>query len=71
MTLHWKKEKELALSRLRRDYELGKVDSDIKGLLDIINAMNCYYTTSSCSGRIQIAEVKYPWMKREFRVLGK
>jgi tRNA wybutosine-synthesizing protein 3 len=33
---------------------IGQIDSKIKNLCDLINSMNNYYTTSSCSGRIAI-----------------
>jgi tRNA wybutosine-synthesizing protein 3 len=36
---------------------IGKIDEDIKGLLDVINAKNDYYTTSSCSGRIFVVAI--------------
>ncbi len=67
----WEVEKQRSLARLREDATRGKVDSDIMGLLELINSLEDYYTTSSCSGRIQIAEVRYPWEKWDYRVLGK
>lgn len=68
---NWNEERIRALSRLYRDYGQGKIDEDIKDLLEMINSLDRYYTTSSCSGRIQIAEVKYPWRKTEYVILGK
>ncbi|MBW2975642.1 hypothetical protein KY366_08030 [Candidatus Woesearchaeota archaeon] len=34
------------------------IDRDIKQLIDLINSMEDYYTTSSCSGRILLIEKK-------------
>ncbi len=36
----------------------GGVDKDIKQLVDTINSLSDYYTTSSCSGRIMLIEKK-------------
>lgn len=35
----------------------GGIDSDIKGIVDYINSLDDYYTTSSCSGRITLLEL--------------
>lgn len=45
-------QKENALRRLNEAKALGEVDADIIPLLDYINSLPDYYTTSSCSGRI-------------------
>ena len=49
----------------------GKVDEDIISLLDMINSMENYYTTSSCSGRIGIMEIREIGDKRSAEFLGK
>jgi len=35
----------------------GSIDGEIKKLVDKINSLENYYTTSSCSGRILIAKI--------------
>ncbi|MBU0628381.1 MAG: hypothetical protein KKC75_04270 [Nanoarchaeota archaeon] len=35
----------------------GSIDPDIRNLVDLINSLEDYYTTSSCSGRIVIIEL--------------
>jgi tRNA wybutosine-synthesizing protein 3 len=48
-------EKKTALSR--KDYsKKGSIDEPIKPLVEFINSLPNYYTTSSCSGRILIIE---------------
>jgi len=36
----------------------GYVDRDIQKIVDVVNSKNDYYTTSSCSGRIVLLEMK-------------
>lgn len=72
MTLRrWLIDKERYLSRLRNEISKGKVDEDIIDILNAINSIRDLYTTSSCSGRIQVAEVEYPWEKWNYKILGK
>jgi Uncharacterized conserved protein, COG1590 len=52
----WKERKEHFLKRLENDVKIGRVDSDIIDLLNLINSFENYYTLSSCSGRIQLIE---------------
>lgn len=47
----------------------GKIDSDIKELIDLINSKEDYYTTSSCSGRIVVIEIPESGRKDEARWL--
>lgn len=56
---------------MKSHIEEGKVDSDIVELLEIINATRDYYTTSSCSGRIQLAACEHPGEKGKLRVIAK
>lgn len=56
---------------LERDLKIGRVDLDILPLLRLINSLDEYYTTSSCSGRIQIYEAKLPGLKFSIKMLGK
>ncbi len=63
--------KGVALGRLC-DAVCGKmVDEKIVFLLDKINALSDYYTTSSCYGRVVVAESTADNKKREYRFLGK
>ncbi len=48
-----------------------KVDEDIISLLDKINSLENYYTTSSCSGRIGIMEIREIGDKKSAKFLGK
>ena len=67
----WKMRKLHYIRRLEREKKMGKVDQDILPLLIIINNLEAYYTTSSCSGRIQIAETEIPGEKGVMRVVAK
>ncbi|MFZ8855216.1 MAG: tRNA-wybutosine modification methyltransferase TYW3 [Thermofilaceae archaeon] len=60
-----------ALSQLREHMLQGRVDPDVVDLLDRINSSSDYYTTSSCSGRIQLAACEHPGEKGRLRVLAK
>lgn len=60
------KQKQQVLSRLDKSKK-GSIDKDIKSLVNIINSLSDYYTSSSCSGRISITEVtgkkqEYNWL---------
>ena len=48
-------EKKNTLSKLDKSTK-GSIDEPILPVLDLINDMEDYYTTSSCSGRIMIFE---------------
>ncbi|RLE65696.1 MAG: hypothetical protein DRJ47_04455 [Thermoprotei archaeon] len=67
----WHERKKYFTRRLFQEFEAGRVDHDLKDLLNLINSLDDYYTTSSCSGRIQIAEVRLPGEKFDIKVLGK
>ncbi len=67
----WEKLRDKALSQLREHLLQGRVDPDIVDLLDLINSSGDYYTTSSCSGRIQLAACEHPGEKGKLRVLAK
>jgi tRNA wybutosine-synthesizing protein 3 len=43
----------------------GSIDGHIKDLCDLINSMDNYYTTSSCSGRIVIIRMPQSGKRRE------
>jgi len=49
--MKFEKEKEGCLSKIDKSKK-GSIDKKIKKLINLINSLNDYYTTSSCSGRI-------------------
>ena len=49
--------KKKAVKRLEDEIKIGRVDEDIINLLRIINRFPLAYTTSSCSGRIQLIDI--------------
>jgi len=49
----FQKQKKNILSKIDKSKK-GSIDKEIKKLVDKINSFDCYYTTSSCSGRILI-----------------
>ncbi|NJE11166.1 hypothetical protein [Thermococcus sp. MAR1] len=52
-------QKAKAMKGLRKALEEGKVDRDIIPLLEKINSLENYFTTSSCSGRISVMEMPH------------
>ncbi|QDA30628.1 hypothetical protein FH039_01980 [Thermococcus indicus] len=62
MFLHTKnfdEQKAKAMESLRKALAENKVDEDIVSLLEKINALENYFTTSSCSGRISVMEMPH------------
>lgn len=49
--MNFEKEKKDCLNKIDRSKK-GSIDKKIKQLVDLINSLKNYYTTSSCSGRI-------------------
>ena len=47
--------KKNALSKIDKSKK-GSIDARIKDIIDLINSLDDYYTTSSCSGRILVLE---------------
>ncbi|WP_148882893.1 tRNA(Phe) 7-((3-amino-3-carboxypropyl)-4-demethylwyosine(37)-N(4))-methyltransferase Taw3 [Thermococcus aciditolerans] len=58
-TKNFDEQKEKAMAGLRKALEGGKVDRDIIPLLEKINSLENYFTTSSCSGRISVMEMPH------------
>ena len=58
-TKNFKEQKAKAMEGLRKALTEDKVDHDIIPLLEKINALENYFTTSSCSGRISVMEMPY------------
>ncbi|WP_457741461.1 tRNA(Phe) 7-((3-amino-3-carboxypropyl)-4-demethylwyosine(37)-N(4))-methyltransferase Taw3 [Thermococcus sp.] len=58
-TKNFDEQKAKAMEGLRKALEAGKVDRDIITLLEKINSMENYFTTSSCSGRISVMEMPH------------
>ncbi|MEM1508873.1 MAG: hypothetical protein QXY49_03185 [Thermofilaceae archaeon] len=71
MSYTFELEKRKAAWNLLRELETGKVDPDIIELLSIINYHPDYYTTSSCSGRIQVSASETPGEKGIMVVVAK
>ena len=67
----WTIRKRQFITRLEEDLKRGRVDEDVLSLLNAINSTECYYTTSSCSGRIQLAEAEWPGDKFNMKVVAK
>ncbi|MEM1521482.1 MAG: hypothetical protein QXG48_01075 [Thermofilaceae archaeon] len=71
MTHLFDKGRTRALRSLLRSIELGLVDPDAIPLLSLLNSLADYYTTSSCSGRIQLAATRLPGEKFRMLVIAK
>ncbi len=69
--MSWRAGREKALRQLREHLSRGRVDEDIIPLLDAINSIPWLYTTSSCSGRIQLAASPLPGDKGVMRIIAK
>jgi len=67
----WEKEKAFAIQRLKREIEAGKVDIEILDIIELINAHKNYYTTSTCSGRIQVIDIDNLSSMRGKRIINK
>ncbi len=62
--------KEKALKSLRDALEKGKVDDGALPILDLINKMVGFYTSSSCAGRIVLLEIPQIGDKKGAAFLG-
>ena len=60
-----------ALKSLERALEEGQVDERVKPIVEKINSISDYFTTSSCSGRIVVLEAPSFGRKRKAKFLGK
>ncbi|NJE49836.1 hypothetical protein [Thermococcus sp. 9N3] len=58
-TKNFEEQKAKAMEGLMQALREGKVDEDIITLLEKINALENYFTTSSCSGRISVMEMPH------------
>ncbi|WP_297549612.1 hypothetical protein [Thermococcus sp.] len=70
-TKNFEEQKAKAMESLRRALEEDKVDRDIIPLLEKLNALESYFTTSSCSGRISVMEMPHFGDKLNSVWLGK
>ncbi|WP_456365292.1 tRNA(Phe) 7-((3-amino-3-carboxypropyl)-4-demethylwyosine(37)-N(4))-methyltransferase Taw3 [Thermococcus sp.] len=68
---NFEEQKERAMKGLRKALAEDKVDHDIIPLLEKINALDNYFTTSSCSGRVSVMEMPHFGDKVNSRWLGK
>lgn len=64
-------QKKKALASLEKALRNGEADKKIIPVLDTLNSLPCFYTTSSCAGRIMVLEVPSVGRKREATILGK
>ena len=71
MENNWYRMKENSIKKLKHDIKIGRVDRDIVWILNIINSLENYYTTSSCSGRIQVTANTLPGEKFSLITLAK
>ncbi|WP_010479452.1 tRNA(Phe) 7-((3-amino-3-carboxypropyl)-4-demethylwyosine(37)-N(4))-methyltransferase Taw3 [Thermococcus zilligii] len=58
-TKNFEEQKAVAMRGLRKALAEDKVDRDIIPLLEKINALDNYFTTSSCSGRVSVMEMPH------------
>ncbi|WP_297488633.1 hypothetical protein [Thermococcus sp.] len=58
-TKNFNEQRARAMEGLRKALAEDKVDHDIIPLLEKINALDNYFTTSSCSGRISVMEMPH------------
>ncbi len=70
-TKNFEEQKERAVEGLKQALAEDKVDKDVIPLLERINALDSYFTTSSCSGRISVMEMPYFGDKVNSAWLGK
>lgn len=63
----FEEEKQRALERLRQ----RGADEEVEELLEMINRLNEFFTTSSCSGRIALIGLPEVGAKRDARFIGK
>ncbi|RLI93087.1 MAG: hypothetical protein DRO95_00590 [Candidatus Altiarchaeales archaeon] len=69
MNSRFRNQKNHTLKKLRDAIDKSEVDSDILGLIQYINSLENFYTTSSCAGRISL--IRDPGKKIENAWLGK
>ncbi len=67
----WQRRRERTLEELKEHLAAGRVDEDIIELLEVINSLPYAFTTSSCSGRIQLYKADMPGEKFELETLSK
>jgi len=70
-TENFDEQKAKAMESLKKALAKGKVDGDIISLLEKINSLENYFTTSSCSGRISVMEMPHFGDKLNSVWLGK
>jgi len=68
---NWEYYRSKALKQFEMHFQEGRVDQDIVGFLIKVNSTSNCYTTSSCSGRIQLSAGQYPGAKGEILVIAK
>lgn len=67
----WLREKSRAIEKIREDSEIGYLDARVVPLLEALNSLEEFYTTSSCSGRVTVVDAEWPWEREESHVVFK
>ncbi len=68
----WERWRAEAYKQFLNDIEIGYVDPDLVDfILMIFNRKNHVFTISSCSGRIVLVDVPYPWMRENSTIVFK
>lgn len=62
--------KDIALKTLTVAYRAQKVDEGVLRVLDLINKITGFYTSSSCAGRIVLLEIPQIGDKHNAKILG-
>lgn len=63
--------KKMAMESLQKALKEGKVDEKVMPILALLNGMDDFFTTSSCSGRIVVMEIPSIGKKKDAHFLGK
>jgi tRNA wybutosine-synthesizing protein 3 len=64
-------QRDAALSSLDEAVREGRADPEVLPLLSVLNSYDCYATTSSCAGRVQLIGVPEVGDKQGSQVFGK
>jgi tRNA wybutosine-synthesizing protein 3 len=65
------KQRNHALEKYHKAKQQGAIDSEVEGILEKLNALPMYYTTSSCAGRIVVMEIPKIGDKKHAKFHGK
>ncbi|MEA2032177.1 MAG: hypothetical protein U9N41_01165 [Euryarchaeota archaeon] len=65
--MRFEEQKKRAVARL----QIGGADEEVAGIIEKINSLEGFFTTSSCSGRIVLISIPEIGAKREAKFIGK